>query len=172
MRTRVNNGWESTQGGIKVKKIVNIVAQFPILHAYGVGFDQFRSIPEQNRSKAIDYARYMLAFELDLEIDTAVRFFKILGIKKTQKKEFFVSSDYLKYLYSYWRKSGSGDAPKEMPIGVFAMAALILDTSVRVEERAKPNFYIAVSTLKRNRVEKYLKQTTGFEKWPEDQIIG
>lgn len=172
MRTRFNNSWESTRGGIKVKKIINCVAQFPILHAYGVGFDQFRTIPEQNRSKAIDYARYMLAFELDLEIDTAVTFFKILGIKRTQKKEFFVRSEYLQYLYKYWRKSGSGNAPQEMPVGVFAIAALLLDGAVKVEEQAKPGFFIALSTLKRNRVEKYLQQVTEFKKWPEEKIVG
>ena len=170
MRTRFDNNWEKTRGNLKIEKIIKVVGQFPTLHAYGVGFKMFLGIPEANRSKAIDYARYMLAFELDDEIDAAYAFLKTIGINVKNKSENFVRSDYLEYLYSYWRREGKKH-PEVMPIGVFALAALMLDANLRIVEGLKPHFLIPVSRDKRSKVESYLELTQGFKPWDDEQIF-
>jgi hypothetical protein len=170
VRTRFDNKWQKTRGNLDVRKIVNIVGQFPTLHAFGVGFEQFRSIPEARRSQCIDYARYMLAFELDDEIDGAAAFLKAIGVNIWVKDDNYVRSDYLHYLYGYWRK-GSTKHPKDMPIGVFAMAALILKSRIRIVEDIKPHFLVPVTIDKRSRVEHFLSATEGFEPWPEEDVL-
>lgn len=151
------------------KKIVEISARFPLLHAYGVGYDEFRKIPEEKRGKVLDYAKYMLAFELDLEIDAAYFFLKAVGIRKNALNSNYVKADYLAYMYEYWRrffisaKTGESKWPKEMPLGVFAMAALLSGGRVRVVEELKPNYLIAVTDERRRRLEKYLSATTKFK---------
>lgn len=170
MRTRFNNKWQKTRGNLSVRKIVNIVGQFPTLHAYGVGFDQFRSIPEARRSQCIDYARYMLAFELDDEIDGAAAFLKAIGVNIWIKDHNYVRSDYLLHLYKYWRK-GSNKHPREMPMGVFAVAALSLKSRIRIVDSIKPNFLIPVTRDKRRKVEQFLTLTARFEPWPEEDIV-
>lgn len=168
MRTRFDNKWQKTRGNLQVKKIVNVAAQFPLLHAFGVGFDQFRSIPEARRSQCIDYARYMLAFELDDEIDAAAAFLKAIGLNNVPQESSYVRSEYLAHLYRSWRK-GIDKYPKEMPIGVFGMAALVLNSKIRIVEDLKPNFLVAVAKDKRTKVEKFLQMTVNFEPWSEDQ---
>jgi hypothetical protein len=57
-----------------------------------------------------------------------------------------------------------------MPVGCIAMATLVTGGSVRVIESLKPNFLVGVSKLKRQRVESYLAQVKGFQKWPDEEI--
>lgn len=168
MRTRFENKWDKTRGGLKIHKIKKIVNDFPLLHAYGIGFSMFGNIPEHTRRDAVDYARYMLAFELDDEIDAGVQFLKILGGVKFPQDSSYLRSEYLLHLYSYWRRSMTR-APEVMPLGVLAMSALMLNGSVRVIETLKPNYLVGVSKLKRLRVEEYLAFTQKFQKWPEEQ---
>ena len=170
MRTRFDNKWQKTRGNLDVRKIVNSLIQYPTLHAYGVGFDAFRSIPEAQRSKKIDYARYMLAFELDDEIDAAARLLKALGIAVYAKDEHYVRSDYLLYLYSHWREN-TEKYPKIMPEGVFAVASLVLNSRVRVAEELKPHFLVPIHTEKRKKIEEYLRFTKRYEPWPDEQIF-
>lgn len=169
MRTRFNNKWHKTRGNVDVRKIVKVVGQFPLLHAYGVGFADFRSIPEATRSKCIDYARYMLAFELDDEIDAAHAFFKAVGVSQAGREQHFVRTEYLLHLYSYWRK-GTEKYPEYLPIGVFGVAALLMKAKIRVAEEMKPHFLVPVSILKRASVEEFLEATGGFERWDDSQI--
>lgn len=151
-------------------KIEKVIANFPTMHAYGIGFGMFSQVPEQTRSKAIDYARYMLAYELDDEIDASVSFIKAIGGSQFSIDDNYTRSDYLLHLYSAWRKD-LGDGPKDIPVGCMAMATLIIGSHVRVVEGFKPNFLVCVSKLKRERVESYLALRTGFQKWPEDKIL-
>jgi len=169
VRTRFDNKWQKTRGNLDVRKIVSVVAQFPTLHAYGIGFDAFRTIPEATRSKKIDYARYMLAFELDDEIDGAASFLKAIGLCVSIRDEHYVQSSYLVHLYESWRKS-TNKHPKVMPLGVFAVAAMILNSRIRVVEGIKPHFLVPVTQDKRAKVEAYLEMTEGFERWPEEKI--
>lgn len=170
MRTRAISRVKKTIGGADLKKINKIIFDFPLLHAYGVGFDIFRSIPEQTRSKAIDYARYMLAFELDDEIDAAIFFIKAIGAKSKPRIDNYVRCEYLLHLYKYWRK-GTEKYPRVMPIGVFCLAALYEQGKVRIVQELKPNFLVAVSTEKRRKIENYLEATQGFQRWPEEKIF-
>lgn len=162
---------------IYTKKIVEVAANFPLLHAYGIGFDEFRTIPEEKRGKVLDYAKYMLAFELDLEIEAAYFFLKAVGLRKNPKNKNYVKADYLEYMYQYWRqgfilaKYGRSKWPKEMPLGVFAMAALLSHGRVRVVEELKPNFLIAVWDDRRRRLENYLQLTTKFKKPDEKRVL-
>jgi len=169
VRTRFNNKWQKTRGNVDVRKIVKVVGQFPLLHAYGVGFGQFRSIPEATRSKCIDYARYMLAFELDDEIDAAFAFLKAVGISQCGREQHYVRTEYLLELYSYWRK-GTEKYPEFLPIGVFGVAAFLLKANIRVAEELKPHFLVPVSIDKRAKVEKFLEATRGFKRWEDSQI--
>jgi hypothetical protein len=168
VRTRFNNKWEKTRGNIKVEKIVKAVGQFPLLHAYGVGFAQFRNIPEATRSKCIDYARYMLAFELDDEIDAAYRFFKAIGISKYPRNEHYVRSQYVEHLYATWRKDVN--YPEYIPLGVFGLAALLLGTKIRIIEGLKPHFLIPILREKREKVESYLDLRMGYKRWDDADI--
>jgi hypothetical protein len=170
VRTRFDNGWQKTRGNLQVKKIVNVAAQFPLLHAFGVGFDQFRSIPEARRSQCMDYARYMLAYELDDEIDAAAAFLKAIGINTLPRDDSYVRSEYLAYLYSFWRK-GSEKYPSVMPIGVFGMAALVLNSKMRIVESYKPHFLVSVTISKRKSIEEFLQHTTKFESWPDEDVL-
>jgi len=162
---------------VYTKKIVEVSANFPLLHAYGIGFDEFRSIPEEKRGRVLDYAKYMLAFELDFEIEAAHCFLKAVGLRKNPKNRNYVKADYLAYMYQYWRqgfivaKTGRPKWPKEMPLGVFAMAALLAYGRVRVVEKLKPNFLIAVWDERRWRLEKYLELTTKFKKPDEKRVL-
>lgn len=168
MRTRFENKWDRTRGGLKIDKIKKIVNDFPLLHAYGIGFAMFGSIPEHTRRDAVDYSRYMLAFELDDEIDAGVMFLKALGGVVSAHNDCYLRSEYLLHLYSYWRLELL-KAPEIMPLGVLAVSALMLNGSVRVLENLKPNYLIGVSREKRIKVEKYLAFTKNFQKWPEEQ---
>lgn len=70
------------------------------MHAYGIGFGLFSCIPEQTRSQAIDYARYMLTYELDDEIDACVSFIKAVGGSEISIPTNYVRSEYLLHLYA------------------------------------------------------------------------
>jgi hypothetical protein len=169
VRTRFNNKWQKTRGNVDVRKIVKIVGQFPLLHAYGVGFAEFRNIPEATRSKCIDYARYMLAFELDDEIDAAYAFLKAVGISQAGREQHYVRTEYLLELYSYWRK-GTEKYPKYLPTGVFGVAAFLLKANIRIVEELKPHFLVPVSIEKRAKVEKFLEATCGFKRWEDCEM--
>lgn len=176
MKTRAI-GKRQLDSYVYTKKIVEISARFPLLHAYGVGYDEFRSIPEEKRGKILDYAKYMLAFELDLEIEAAHFFLKAVGLRKNPKNHNYVKADYLLYLYRYWArqftsaKTGKSKWPKEVPLGVFAMAALLAGGRVRIVEELKPNYLIAVWDERRWRLEKYLQMTTKFKKPDEKRVL-
>ena len=169
MRTRPDTKWDRTPGGLRLNQIQKVITDFPLLHAYGVGFSMFGTIPEQTRSKAIDYARYMLGFELDYEIDAAVSFIKVLGGLRQAHSENYVRSQYLLHLYDTWRLTHS-KAPKIMPVGCIAMATLVTGGSVRVVESLKPHFLVGISSLRRQRIENYLVQVKGFQRWPDEEV--
>lgn len=169
MRTRFDNKWDKTRGGLKICKIKKIVDDFPLLHAYGIGFHMFGSVPEHTRREAVDYSRYMLAYELDDEIDAGVKFIKTLGGVQRAHNDCYLKTEYLLYLYSHWRRQLT-NAPEIMPLGVFAMSALMLNGCVRVIETLKPHYLVGVSRSKRIRVEKYLAHTSDFQKWPEEKM--
>jgi len=169
LRTRTNK-WDKTPGGIKLAKIHKVVKDFPLLHAYGVGFGMFGCIPEQIRSQIIDYARYMLGYELDHEIDAALSFIKTLGGITTPHNENYVRSEYLSHLYATWRLEQLR-APERMPQGCFAVAALMINGSVRVVEALKPNFLVGIGIRKRDRLEEYLVATKGYQRWPDEKVF-
>ena len=177
MKRRAIGKLQLDNNNLETKKIVEVSANFPLLHAYGIGFEEFRSIPEDKRGKVLDYAKYMLAYELDLEIEAAYFFFRAVGLSKYPKDQNYVKADYLAYMYRYWRQQfgnsryGLSKWPKEVPLGVFAMSALLSYGKIRVVEELKPNYLIAVREDLRRKVEDYLQRTTKFKKPDEKRFV-
>lgn len=160
--------------GLTPARVVNIVARFPLLHAYGIGFDDFRKLPEHRRAQVMDYCKYILAYELDDEIVAAARFLRLVGSRIGPTDRHYVKADYIEHVYQYWNstmlvKSGKTKYPKEMPLGVFALAALAINIKVRVVEELKPNFLIATSIERLRRLEKFLAATTKFKVPPRSK---
>ena len=176
MKTRAV-GKKQLENYVYTKKIVEVSANFPLLHAYGIGFEEFRTVPEEKRGKVLDYAKYMLAYELDKEITAACFFFRAIGLRKNSMNRNYVKADYLAHMYEYWRRQfgytrfGDSRWPKEMPLGVFAMAALLSNGRVRVVEELKPNYLIAVRDESRRTLEDYLQRTTKFKTPDEKRVL-
>lgn len=155
----------STRAYLSVRKIIDIVRRFPLLHAYGIGLDMFREVPEQYRMRAVDYAKFMLAYELDDEIDGAALFFRKIDGPEPNKSFDYVRGSYLLYIYSYWRKI-SGHHPEVMPVGAFIVGALITGKKIRIHEGLKPDFLVSMKTMRRAVVERFLEENYDFRRWP------
>lgn len=168
MRRRSANN-PHTQCNLSVLKIVDIVSRFPLLHAWGIGFDKFRQLPEHSRMRAMDYAKYILAYELDDEIDGAYMFMRAVSGRTMYESSNYVKASYLTYMYSFWRKI-SDKHPEEVPLGCFIVGALIRGQRIRIIEALKPDFLINCGKQKRKNIEWYLQSCTDFEPWDEKDI--
>jgi hypothetical protein len=147
-------------------EIRRIVGTVPLLHAYGMGIEVFRNMPEQNRMRAVEYAKYLLAHELKYEIESATRFLSALrmGARPTYQwqKCNWVRSTHLEYVYKYWQKVTNLYA-KEIPKGCFAVASFILKKPIFVVDKLKPDFLINVTKDDLKRLEIYLHSEYDFE---------
>lgn len=167
MRTRAQK--DQTPNGIRTTKIVDIVSRYALLHAYGVGLDIFRQLPEQQRMRGIEYAKWMLAYALDDEIDSAYLFYKALHCDRFHPHGHnFVKAPYLEYMYGYWRQL-SGTCKKEIPLGCFIVSALLIGQRVFFTPDSKPLVYITVSRKRMRSIEEYLEKQFDFRKWPEEK---
>jgi hypothetical protein len=168
MRKR-SAGTTQTQVGIRTSKIIDIVSRYALLHAYGIGLDQFRELPEQSRMRSIDYAKWLLAFALDDEIDSGYLFFRAMKCHEFKSKACnYVHSSYLQYIYSFWRKL-SGSCEADVPLGCFAVAALILDQKVMFTHASKPCFYTTVPSKRLAFMEEFLEKSSSFKPWRKEQ---
>lgn len=168
MRTRAA-GKDQTPNGIRTTKIVDIVSRYALLHAYGVGLDIFRQLPEQQRMRGIEYAKWMLAYALDDEIDSAFLFYKALHCDRfLPHGHNFVKASYLEYMYGYWRQL-SGTCKKDVPLGCFIVAALLIGQRVFFTPETKPLVYITISRKRMRAIEDYLESQFEFRKWPEEE---
>jgi len=163
-------GKVQTDTGIRTAKIVDIVSRFSLLHAYGVGLDVFRQLPEQQRMRGIEYAKWLLAFALDDEIDSAYLFFKALHCDRFHpKSENFVCSAYLEYMYGYWRQL-SGTCDKEVPLGAYIVAGLLSGQRIFFTKKSKPGFYMTIPLKRRTAMEGYLERHFDFKRWPDEDF--
>jgi len=154
---------------LSVLKIVDIVSRFPLLHAWGIGFDKFRQLPEESRMRAMDYAKYILAYELDDEIDGAYMFMRSVAGRTMYGSANYVKASYLVYMYDFWRTI-SDKHPVEVPLGCFVVAALIRGQRIRIIEDLKPDFLINCGKQRRKQIEEYLQSCTDFMPWDEKDI--
>lgn len=157
-----------TQCGLSVKKVVDVVSRFPSLHAYGVGFDIFRELPEQYRMRGMDYAKYMLAYKLDDEIDACVMFLRAARTRKFSNGVDWVRCSYLLYVYSYWRRL-HGHHPVEIPNGCMAVAALLVGQRVTDVPSIRPDYLVSVTKRGMKALENYLMFEFGMEAWPDER---
>lgn len=156
-----------TQCGIRTTKIVDIVCRYALLHAYGIGLDIFRQLPEQQRMRGIEYAKWMLAYALDDEIDSAYLFFRALSCDRFKPhSENFVKSTYLEYMYGYWRQL-SGTCQKVVPQGAFIVAGLLSGQRIFFTPQSKPHFYMTIPRKRMLVMEDYLERNYDFKRWPE-----
>jgi hypothetical protein len=168
VRTRAR-GKDQTVNGLRTTKVVDIVSRYALLHAYGVGLDVFRQLPEQQRMRGIEYAKWMLAYALDDEIDSAYLFFKALHCDRfLPHGHNFVKVSYLEYMYGYWRQL-SGTCERVVPIGAFIVGALLIGQRVFFTPGSKPLVYITVSRKRMRAIEDYLESQYAFRKWPEEE---
>jgi hypothetical protein len=168
VRTRAT-GKEQTNNGLRTSKIVDIVSRYPLLHAYGVGLDIFRQLPEQQRMRGIEYAKWMLAYALDDEIDSTFLFYRALHCDRFNPHGHnFVKASYLEYMYGYWRQL-SGTCKKEVPLGCFIVGALMIGQRVFFTPDSKPQVYITISRKRMRAIEDYLERQFDFKKLPEEE---
>lgn len=168
MRTRAR-GVSQTQCGIRTTKIVDIVCRYALLHAYGIGLDIFRQLPEQQRMRGIEYAKWMLAFALDDEIDSAYLFFKSLSCDRFKPhSENFVKSTYLEYMYGYWRQL-SGTCEKFVPQGAYIVAGLLTGQRIFFTPHSKPIFYMTIPRKRMVVMEDFLERNYDFKRWSEEE---
>lgn len=163
-------GATQTQIGLSATKVIDVVSRFPLLHAYGVGLDIFRSVPEQYRMRAIDYAKWMLAYALDDEIDSCYMFLEALHLDRvapTAKP--FIRGTYLLEMHKHWRKM-SGKHTSDVTVGTLAAAALLHGHRVRIVEAIKPDCYITVPVKRLRWYENYLADKYGFTPRPAEEV--
>lgn len=160
---------DQTVNGLRTTKIIDIVSRFALLHAYGVGLDVFRQLPEQQRMRGIEYAKWMLAYALDDEIDSAYMFFKALHCDRiTGYKNHYVRSSYVEYLYSFWRQI-SGSCEKIVPVGAYIVAALLIGQRVFFTPGTKPQVFITIPQKRLRFLEQYLQNNFDFHPWSESE---
>jgi len=165
-----SSGMSQTDCGIRALKIIDIVSRYALLHAYGIGLDVFRQLPDQQRMRGIEYAKWMLAFALDDEIDSAFLFFKALHCDRFKpKSENFVCSAYLEYMYGYWRQL-SGTCEKTVPLGAYIVAGLLSGQRIFFTKKSKPGFYMTIPPKRRVAIESYLERNYDFKRWPEEEF--
>lgn len=167
MRQR-EKGVMRTEGNLSVGKILDITTKFPLLHAYGVGLDIFRDLPEQYRMRSMEYAKFLLAYCLDDEIDNARAFLRYLKCNGTSVSGFYVKISYLQELYSYWR------LPKPsfhefVPPGAFVLAALAVGQRVKIVPSIKPDCLMLITKRELGKMERALQKQYGFQPWPNDK---
>lgn len=161
---------KKTRDGHNTRQIVDIVNGFAMLHAYGVGLDVFHEVPVQDRMKSIDYAKVLLAYYLDDEIDSACRFLDALGAKNAvMHPHNYVRVSYLMHMYQYWQTL-SGRGEKHVPLGCFIVAGMLFNQRIGVRDELRPDALLTVPTGKRKYIEDYLTQETDFVK-PADEYI-
>lgn len=168
MRPRPSNATQ-TAADLMVEHILEVCGRYPLLHSYGVGLDMFRDLPQQDRMRAIEYSKWMLAFALDSQIDSAYFFFRALHLHRLRAngKE-FVKITYLQHMYNTWRKlSGRGD--KDLLDGPMIVAALIMRQRVFFTPKSKPKVYIAIYQRRLISIENYLKTSYGFKPWDSSE---
>jgi len=167
VRTR-SDGTVQTGNGIRVSKIVDIVSRYAMLHAYGVGLDIFRQLPEHQRMRGIEFSKWMLAYALDDEIDSAFMFYKALHCDRFHPHgRNFVKVSYLEYMYGYWRRL-SGINKEHVPLGCFIVSALLIGQRVFYTPDSKPLVYITISRKRMRALEKFLERQFDFKRWPEE----
>jgi hypothetical protein len=154
MRRRSDKVFQ-TRHGHSVLKIADIVSRFPLLHAYGVGFEVFREMPDHVRMRAMDFAKFTLAYALDDEIDSAIMFFKVMRRKNTLPGKHQVRCSYLIRMYHHWRRL-SGTHVSAMPYGAMMVGALMLGQRVTAVPTLKPDALISMHEGQFKRMEQYL----------------
>lgn len=158
-------GVSQTGCTIRTTKIVDIVSRYALLHAYGIGLDQFRELPEQSRMRGIDFAKWLLAYALDDEIDSAYLFFKALHCDKwAPNTDNYTHLSYLQYMYGFWRTL-SGTCDEYIPIGAYAVAALITGQKVMFTPETKPMFYVSIPAKRFVFMEDFLEKNFSFQRW-------
>lgn len=168
MRIRSKNT-DQTPNGLRTTKIVDIVSRYALLHAYGVGLDVFRQLPEQQRMRGIEYAKWMLAYALDNEIDSAYLFLKALHCDRIKGyKNHYVKSGYIEYIYTFWRQL-SGTCEKTVPLGAYIVAALLIGQRVFFTPGTKPEVFITIPQKRLRALEVYLQKNFSFTPWDESQ---
>jgi len=150
-----------TPHGISVLKIGDVVSRFPLLHAYGLGFEIFRELPEHARMRGMDFAKFALAYALDDEIDSALLFLKSMRRKTSRSGRHHVRCSYLIRMYRYWRRL-SGKHPVRMPPGAMMTAALLLGQRVTAVPSLKPDGLISMHQKHFVWLEQYLVKNYGM----------
>lgn len=167
MRQR-EKGAMRTEGNLSVGKILDITKKFPLLHAYGVGLDIFRELPEQYRMRSMEYAKFLLAYCLDDEIDDARAFLKDLKCSGSSQSPLYVRVSYLEVLFSYWRRP-KPTVLEFVPPGAFIVAALAIGQRIKIIPSMKPDCLMQVTKINLRMMEKTLAKRYGFEPWPKDK---
>lgn len=169
MRQR-EQGTLVTRGSLSVAKILDITTKFPLLHAYGVGLDIFRELPEQYRMRVMDYAKFILQYCLDDEIDDARRFFKAIKCSGKPHHYYYVKVSYLQHVYRSFIKTKRVFIP-EVPYGAFIVAGLSLGQRVKIIPSLKPDCLINVQRGAFQKMEKMLEAKFGHEIKPEHERV-
>lgn len=155
-----------TMSGFSCAKIFEITSLFPSLHTYGVGLSIFRHLPENERMRAIEYSKYLLAYCLDYEVDSAAAFFRALRIGKNRRMKDYernwVRCSYLQRLYEPWQQT-IGMYAKEVPLGCFAVACMLCDKVICVIPDLKPDFLVSIRESDLKRLEDYCRKEYGFD---------
>lgn len=154
-----------TQDGLKVAYINSILDKYPLLHAYGIGISVFRNLPPHDRMLAIKYSRYIIYNCLDDEIDCARRFLLLVGANRFNRhSRRMVRASYLDFMYQYYRLRFPG-LQEYIPLGCWAIAAILTSYQIKVYPAARPDFEIAVSDSLMGEICNDLELTTKFRQW-------
>lgn len=139
-------GQYRTLEGIYVKHIVQCVDKFPLLHAFGVGLEPFKSFSDKKRIPAFNYSRYLLSHCLDTEIDNSIRLMMKMGRPSWETTPFYVSTEYLLLVYKYFRSARAmrRKMPKHLPLGTLILAALLRGNRVVVNYEIKPHALVGI----------------------------
>lgn len=148
--------------------IIDIAQRYTALHAYGVGLDVFRELPEFSRAQAMDYAKYILAFELDDEIDSASAFLEAMHCARFKTKRIYLRCSYLLHLYTYWRLVNPTHM-KNVPPGALIVAALLLGERVKVPMKIRPDSLIAMNEARSKYMVEYLAKHFDFVDWSDEK---
>lgn len=163
-------GTRFTRTWVQDEEIFDIVFRFPTLHAYGVGFKAFESLPEDRRLAAIEYSKYLLAYCLDEEIDSAMIFLRALNCHEHRPKvSWYVKLSYLMGLYRSWRKM-TGRCHEYVPPGCFIFAALFYGQGVHVRPELRPDCLITIPKMRREYLENYLAKEYGYVRPPDSEV--
>lgn len=165
-----DNRWRSTRTWIEDREMIDIAFQFPTLHAFGVGFKMFKDMPEDKRLAAIEYSKYLLAYCMRDEIDSAMQFMRALLAHEQQAKvSWYVKLSYLMGLYRSWRKISERPAEK-VPPGAFIVAALFYGQGVHIRPELRPDCLITIPKMRREYLENYLEHDYGYVRPPDSEV--